>query len=275
MASSDLRIVVGALQMADILMNKLPDVFTVHFHREGVMHQINQLADPDVPLGVSPPKSTNLNSTFFLPNLRDSQPGPSQLNSTLPMQAMLNGSPPSMSNDIMSTSPPDMMYMSMPESLSRSRSREGRSPSPSHVRIGDMLKRKRATKRSGGGGRLKSRQDDLPMSPSLVQEFYAKASSLGNSTPSGNSSRQRFSSSSSKTAAFLQSLNPVRWGRNISSSSHDRNYSKDSLNSCLGNSNSNSNITAGNREKTRTWIREEVNPYKAIGCIFVISCRRL
>lgn len=48
MASSDLRIVVGALQMADILMNKLPDVFGVHFRREGVMHQINQLADPEV-----------------------------------------------------------------------------------------------------------------------------------------------------------------------------------------------------------------------------------
>lgn len=48
MASSDLRIVVGALQMAEILMSKLPEVFGVHFRREGVMHQINQLADPDV-----------------------------------------------------------------------------------------------------------------------------------------------------------------------------------------------------------------------------------
>lgn len=48
LASSDLRIVVGALQMAEILMTKLPDVFGVHFRREGVMHQINQLADPEV-----------------------------------------------------------------------------------------------------------------------------------------------------------------------------------------------------------------------------------
>lgn len=50
MASSDLRIVVGALQMAEILMNKLPEVFGVHFRREGVMHQITQLADPEVSL---------------------------------------------------------------------------------------------------------------------------------------------------------------------------------------------------------------------------------
>jgi hypothetical protein len=35
MASQDLRIVVGALQMAEILMQKLPEVFGVHFHREG------------------------------------------------------------------------------------------------------------------------------------------------------------------------------------------------------------------------------------------------
>lgn len=35
LASHDLRIVVGALQMANILMQKLPDVFTVRFMREG------------------------------------------------------------------------------------------------------------------------------------------------------------------------------------------------------------------------------------------------
>lgn len=35
MASQDLRIVVGALQMADILMTKLPHVFGTHFTREG------------------------------------------------------------------------------------------------------------------------------------------------------------------------------------------------------------------------------------------------
>jgi E3 ubiquitin-protein ligase TRIP12 len=35
MASQDLRIVVGALQMAEILMQKLPEVFGVHFRREG------------------------------------------------------------------------------------------------------------------------------------------------------------------------------------------------------------------------------------------------
>lgn len=58
MASNDLRIVVGALQMSEILMQKLPDIFGVHFRRDGVLHQINLLADPSVPICANPsPKS--------------------------------------------------------------------------------------------------------------------------------------------------------------------------------------------------------------------------
>jgi E3 ubiquitin-protein ligase TRIP12 len=59
MASNDLRIVVGALQMAEILMQKLPEVFVVHFRREGVLHQINQLADPMVPICSAPSPKSN------------------------------------------------------------------------------------------------------------------------------------------------------------------------------------------------------------------------
>lgn len=59
MASNDLRIVVGALQMAEILMQKLPEVFGIHFRREGVMHQINQLADPSIPICSAPSPKTN------------------------------------------------------------------------------------------------------------------------------------------------------------------------------------------------------------------------
>lgn len=77
MASTDLRIVVGALQMAEILMNKLPEEFGTHFRREGVLHQVNRLADPEVPLGASPPKSSTCSTTSFAGNL-ESQPSTSQ-----------------------------------------------------------------------------------------------------------------------------------------------------------------------------------------------------
>lgn len=43
LSSQDLKIVVGATQMAQILMQKLPEVFGVHFRREGVMHQVQRL----------------------------------------------------------------------------------------------------------------------------------------------------------------------------------------------------------------------------------------
>ncbi|XP_017486628.1 PREDICTED: E3 ubiquitin-protein ligase TRIP12 isoform X7 [Rhagoletis zephyria] len=54
MGSNDLRIVVGALQMAEILMQKLPDVFGTHFRREGVIYQITQLTDPNNPICANP-----------------------------------------------------------------------------------------------------------------------------------------------------------------------------------------------------------------------------
>lgn len=38
MSSTDLKVVVGALQMADILMQKLPDVFGVFFRRQGTFY---------------------------------------------------------------------------------------------------------------------------------------------------------------------------------------------------------------------------------------------
>lgn len=47
LASQDHKVVVGALQMADILMRKLPSTFNQYFQRQGVMHQIRLLATSD------------------------------------------------------------------------------------------------------------------------------------------------------------------------------------------------------------------------------------
>ena len=41
--SSDYRIVVCAIQMSVILMDKLPDIFIIYFYREGVMHAMESL----------------------------------------------------------------------------------------------------------------------------------------------------------------------------------------------------------------------------------------
>ncbi|XP_030755174.1 E3 ubiquitin-protein ligase TRIP12 isoform X2 [Sitophilus oryzae] len=254
MASSDLRIVVGALQMAEILMNKLPDEFGVHFRREGVLHQVNRLADPEVPLGVSPPKSASCSSASFSSTL-ESQPSTSQPSSSS-LHVTANGSASLVGTPLTST-----IYSSTPDAQ-RVQDSDVRSPSPT-VRLGDVLKRKRATKRTSGStsNRSKTRQDDLPLSPSLMQDFFSKAASWANSTNTttpASGQRPRYTGSTSKSS-FLQSLNPARWGRSMNSS-HERNYSKDSLNN-LSKSASNSHITAGNREKTRAWIREQANKF--------------
>ncbi|XP_061137094.1 E3 ubiquitin-protein ligase TRIP12 isoform X2 [Syngnathus typhle] len=63
LSSQDLKIVVGSLQMAEILMQKLPDVFSVYFRREGVMHQVKNLAESESFLVTSPPKASPSSST--------------------------------------------------------------------------------------------------------------------------------------------------------------------------------------------------------------------
>jgi len=39
LASGDLKIIVGAL-LSEILLQKMPEEFGVHFRREGVLHQV-------------------------------------------------------------------------------------------------------------------------------------------------------------------------------------------------------------------------------------------
>lgn len=45
LSSADQRILVGAVQMATILIDKLPEIFSIYFRREGVMHQFKRLAN--------------------------------------------------------------------------------------------------------------------------------------------------------------------------------------------------------------------------------------
>lgn len=53
LSSGDLKIIVGALQLSEILLQKMPEEFGVHFRREGVLHQVQKLTDPDNPISVS------------------------------------------------------------------------------------------------------------------------------------------------------------------------------------------------------------------------------
>ncbi|PNF34561.1 E3 ubiquitin-protein ligase TRIP12 [Cryptotermes secundus] len=306
MASQDLRIVVGALQMAEILMQKLPEVFGVHFRREGVMHQIKKLADPDVPLGISPPKSSDSSVSMKQQevNCSQPQPGPSSAFSLSVVNSggVTAGSSSSVSSagqvGVVSrnTSPngsimlasnlgssSGLVFTSMPTPSLAPASPEPRrftqqpdmgivedtrSPSPSQLRLTDVLKRKRTPKRAVTSNR-KTRQDsDNNLSSSVMQDLFSKATSLGSSgrsTPTGgsgaSSARSRFAGATSKTTSFLASLNPARWGRNLNSSGSgltDRPFHKESS---MSKSSSNPNLTAGNKEKARNWVREQASHF--------------
>ncbi|KAJ8368138.1 hypothetical protein SKAU_G00081660 [Synaphobranchus kaupii] len=117
LSSQDLRIVVGALQMAEILMQKLSDVFSVYFRREGVMHQVKNLAESETFL-TSPPKACTSGTASLCTTTI----------STATTTAATNATP-----DLGSPS----FQHSMDDSLDLS----------PHGRLSDVLKRKRLPKR--------------------------------------------------------------------------------------------------------------------------------
>ena len=45
LASNDTKIIVSALQISEILMQNLPDIFAIYFQREGVIYQIDKLIE--------------------------------------------------------------------------------------------------------------------------------------------------------------------------------------------------------------------------------------
>ncbi|KAK6633232.1 hypothetical protein RUM44_003833 [Polyplax serrata] len=233
LASHDLRIVVGALQMANILMQKLSEVFTIRFMREGVTHQIKQLATVEN-VAETPPSAA-------------SAPIPSTSSSTTisfsPSNSGINGN--LIQNEEHNMSSEDNFYQS-----------------PSQLKLSDVLSRKRKSKRGSTSSNRSKNKHEETLPCSMMQDIISKATSLGTSgrsTPT-SSSRSRFSGAGSKTSSFLASLNPARWGRspNNASSHSERQFQKDSG---LLKSPSNPNLTAGNKEKVRSWIRETASKF--------------
>ncbi|XP_053984508.1 E3 ubiquitin-protein ligase TRIP12 isoform X1 [Hylaeus volcanicus] len=240
LASQDLRIVIGALQMASILMKRLPQVFGVHFHREGVLHQIRQLADPEVPLGVSPPKCPSGTS------LPTPQPGPS--NTSLSSTTMLSSSnatspiasPSTNGNILFGTIATCQLKPNLSASMETHARNELNStvddvttPQSTHLRLGDVLKRKRQNKK-GRFSRLSGTTPQQTQQPESLFTGFA-----------------------TKNNRFLGNLNPARWGRKSSSSNSTNDKRDSSSSTSLSKPPSNSSLTGGNRDKAKAWVREQ------------------
>ncbi|XP_062604886.1 E3 ubiquitin-protein ligase TRIP12-like [Saccostrea cucullata] len=209
MASSDVKVVVGAIQMAEILMQKLADIFSVYFRREGVMHQIKRLADSDVK-AKSPAKPTSVTASSS--SLSSSSSG-SVTSETATVEK--EGATPPAAEE---------------------------SPSSSQMKLSDVLKRKKAPKRSLG---RKNKEE--------AASSETKSSSRSSSRSKSASSKDGKTTSSK--ISFLPSLNPRSWAKFSSSDRVPKaSSSKDAVMS------KNLQISA-HREKIKTWIKEQADRF--------------
>ncbi|XP_072935782.1 E3 ubiquitin-protein ligase TRIP12 isoform X2 [Epargyreus clarus] len=272
MASSDLRIVVGSLQLAEILMQRLPDEMGAQFRREGVLHQVAQLAERPAGAAAAPPTTVSKHGKIKSPSgssMRSSggsSPPASTSASSLDhnnlslafsasgsfVATSLPGSDPSASEPGPATS-----ASTHPATTSMHRS-------GSPLQLAEMLKRKRAVKRSGGAAARHPRRRDEPAHPHAHPHVQHAAPHHAHHAPaapapatqaaplpataSGVPVAARSASrmgGTSKTSSFLSSLNPSRWGR----SPHAH---KDT--SLLASPHASANLTVQNKEKVREWI---------------------
>ena len=218
LSSQDLRIIVAALQLSETLLAKLPDQFSVHFRREGVLHQVQKLTDPDYSFSGTegPGGEQGLNMSW------SSSPPQHQGRSwTIAGSSFANMFPEHLrqrgARDATQASSPDA-------SPGTSREAPEASSPNSPMRLSDMLKRKR-----GASGRKSSRKSSgatdavdgsvpVPITPqpsgaskspptsSSAPPSGSKGASAGPATPGR---RSRLSSASS----LLSSLHPSRWVR--------------------------------------------------------------
>ncbi|XP_053601004.1 E3 ubiquitin-protein ligase TRIP12 isoform X2 [Plodia interpunctella] len=238
MASSDLRIVVGSLQLAEILMQRLPEDMSVQFRREGVLHQVAQLCERP-PAAQQTPRQNKLKSPSGGSVRSGGSSPPASTSATSIEQHNLSlafSASGSFVTAALPTTTSDGSEASPASSSAHAQSSVHRSGSP--LQLAEMLKRKRAVKRSGGGARHGRRRDEPPHAHHAPPTDAPHASGV----PSAARSTSRVGGAS-KTSMFLSSLNPSRWGRSphahkdVASHSH-----------CP-------NLTVQNKEKVREWIQ--------------------
>nr|CAB3267252.1 E3 ubiquitin-protein ligase TRIP12 [Phallusia mammillata] len=206
LSSYDLKVLVGALQMAMILMNKLPDIFKVYFLREGVTHQVEQLLDPNhkvvgINHGESPQAGTSSNPT-----------SPSGV-------SVFEGAPSSTDPSPSEPIPGRLSDMLRRKYTPRRSSGKRMSSSSSAANTPDE-----SSSKSNRNKPTASSPTDRVISPPLTKAkaFAAAMSTYDGSvaTPTGTKSSKSNQGSSNRSSAssFFFNFNPTRWGRSSSTS---------------------------------------------------------
>lgn len=232
MASQDLKVVVGAMQMAHILMNKLPEVFSIFFRREGVMHQMRHL------------------STMTLQDSNTQKESPDS--------ASVHSNPgPSMAGNSSSGATSEKMDITVAAASDDS-------PAPSaHMRLSDVLKRKKPPKRSCRKGSRGN--EETTALEFLSSKSCSASSSSSRSMPSTRNkvfgSKESSKNSGASSKSFLASFNPSRWGR--SSTSHGSTERLSLPKEPVLVKSMVSPPPSNNREKIKQWIKEQAQKFSS------------
>ncbi|XP_070537941.1 E3 ubiquitin-protein ligase TRIP12-like isoform X2 [Ptychodera flava] len=234
MSSQDLKVVVGAIQMAEILMQKLPDIFHVYFRREGVMHQVKNLAESDWDQP-SPQKDTDVAKT----------------------------------SDEFSTSK-DLLSPTLDDSIEQDPLGQGRLSDVLKRKRPPKRTSARKSKYSAPDelatptGAYDSPDPYGKTSPPLGSARSFAVSATGRSTPTmkGRAAPAKATGASPK-ASFLASLNPSRWGRGSTNSGAgvlDKTPKETPLPSTASMANQ---AIANSKEKVKAWIKEQAKNFVA------------
>ncbi|XP_077987999.1 E3 ubiquitin-protein ligase TRIP12-like isoform X2 [Glandiceps talaboti] len=229
MSSQDLKVVVGAIQMAEILMEKLPDIFHVYFRREGVMHQVKHLAESTWEKCPSQ-RETHVNKARDEINASKDLSTPT-LDDSMDQDALGQGR---LSDVLKRKRPPK-----------RSSARKSKYAAPDEV--------------GTPTGPYDSQDHHGKTSPPLgsARSYAASTTSRATAPVKGRTPTAKATGASPK-ASFLASLNPSRWGRgNTTSDSSPKETPLPSTASMA------SQTMANNKEKVKVWIKEQAQKFVA------------
>ena len=297
LASPDLKIVVGALQMANILMQKLPQVFCTYFRREGVMHQMRKLITEDSETTseakeITGETSVEVTESSAVINTSSGfeAAASASVGNLSGNTSFSSGSPSSSSSPVMI--PDDKM--SQKGMRSRKSSHHTRKYSASKMSTSSM---KRSETPSSSETKTKNVKpptistrshsdcdvNEGPESPdaALTAAYSLPSTSQGmpdarallsGQSPSSSCRRNsRLGSAASKTSSFLASLHPSRWGRwggaaAASSAPSSSSCSRPSTLSSFSHDHltaSSRNLSSVNRDKVRNWVREQALEFES------------
>ncbi|RWS30969.1 E3 ubiquitin-protein ligase TRIP12-like isoform X1 [Leptotrombidium deliense] len=246
--SSDPRVVVGAIQMAYVLMDKLPDVFSIYFRREGVVHQFKKLVkgdDFEIGSTSSSPSSASNVVSLTTPQMSatvksETVPGPSG--------AFFGHSQPTRLADVLKRKRTSKKLSSSGSGGICSSNRKTRSETEPLSSASYSLRSCSITATPAINNRLEcdpiaAHMSQLSSSPYVSMPFFSLPNpgsnssvthgSASNSTTNNNSLLNppttvpipvsssvgshgrsfKLSSAAAKTSSFLANLHPARWGR--------------------------------------------------------------